>query len=95
MLTRISWWLSGTLFLIGVSISGYAYATSCIYHFTEVYDMQIISVTVDGIPQMDSPDYAQVSGELGVDACDRGCFRVQFRGSAPMNLLEKGWYYGQ
>lgn len=77
MLTRTRLWLLGTLCLVGVSIAGYAYALSCNLWITESYDMQLISVTYDGVPQVDSPDYFQVTAWLGKG--DERAFGVELR----------------
>jgi hypothetical protein len=63
MLARRRNWLIATIALFGVSISGYAYALSCAPN-TETLKMELVSVTYDGVPQADLPEYRSVDGQL-------------------------------
>jgi len=64
MLIHHRWWIAGTLSLLGVSIAGYAYATSCAEPRYEDLDMQLIGVTLDGLPQTDLAAYGTHQGVL-------------------------------
>lgn len=64
MLATKRTWLIATVALLGVSIGGYAYALDCSGPPPEGLRMELISVTYDGTPQNDPPEYRSVRGRI-------------------------------
>jgi hypothetical protein len=64
MLRHRRWWIAGALSLVGVSIAGYAYATSCPETRREDLELQLVGVTIDGLPITDVAGYGTIKGVL-------------------------------
>jgi hypothetical protein len=88
MLQRRRLQMLGMLTLMGVSMAGYAYATSCGGPPVEVLNMQLISVTYDGTLQKDPPEYFQVSGRLKMRWGGGFIVEYQQQGSNPPTTLQ-------
>ena len=92
MLTRTRLWILGTIPLIGISIAAYAYATTCEPQPVEVLDMQFISVTYGGTPQVDPPEYRLVSGRLTVIGEGKFMEELKLRDGTTPRLIDTRYF---
>lgn len=91
MLKRIRLWMLGTISLIGVSLAGYAYALSCGIPL-DSYDLQLISVTYDGVPQSNPSYYNSAVGVLFVTLNPWPSFLFRIEKQPDAQVLEYGHY---
>lgn len=95
MLATKRTWLIATVALLGVSLAGYAYALECVGPPPDALRMELISVTYDGAPQSDLPEYRSVRGLIS--AFSPTTFYLTLEDTSGINPeeIEKGYFDGK
>lgn len=92
MLATKRTWLIATIALLGVSIGGYAYALDCSGPPPETLRMELLSVTYDGTPQGDLPEYRSVRGRLAAYSPNDFFYTLEDTSSTNPKEIEEGYF---